>query len=110
MFWQQVEDLSMVLEPIKNAIKCLEFKSTTLADCFIQLIKLNMAIKDMSEEINQQFRNDAIEIFNKRWRQFDFDLYLLVYFLHPKYRGVGTRNETLRLICQAALRIWIPVK
>ncbi|CAH1757196.1 2699_t:CDS:2, partial [Entrophospora sp. SA101] len=64
----------------------------------------------MSEEINQQFRNDAIEIFNKRWRQFDFDLYILAYFLHLKYRGVGTRNETLRLICQAALRIWIPVK
>src|SRR6185369_4385949 len=95
---------------IKNAIKCLEYKTTTLADCFIQLIKLNITIKDLSEDINHQFRTKALELFNKRWRQFDFELYLLAYFLHPRYRGIGTRNETLRKICQTAVCVWVPVR
>nr|CAG8482667.1 8371_t:CDS:2 [Entrophospora candida] len=33
-----------------------------------------------------------------------------IYQYYDIQKGVGTRNETLRLICQAALHIWIPVK
>ena len=29
----------------------------------------------------------AIKAFNKRWEEFDVNLYLLAYFLHPRFRG-----------------------
>ena len=83
-----------VVEPIKKALKCLEFKTTTLADCFIEIIKLFAAIKDLPETRHISFRNECINIFNKRWRQFDIELYMLAYILHPKYRG----NYTLIMI------------
>ena len=76
-----------VIEPIKKALKCLEFKTTTLADCFIEIIKLFAAIKDLPETQHELFHNECINIFNKRWKQFDIELYMLAYILHPKYRG-----------------------
>jgi len=39
-FWQDVEQLKSILSPAKNAIKSLEFNTTTLADCFLELLKM----------------------------------------------------------------------
>ncbi len=36
---------------------------------------------------NSDFKNKCIAIFNKRWKQFNTEVYLLAFFLHPKYRG-----------------------
>jgi len=36
---------------------------------------------------NIQFKNHCIEKFNKRWDEFSDSLYLLTFFLHPRYRG-----------------------
>ena len=84
----KVEELQSILKLIKEAIKYLETKNATLADCFIQLIKLSYSIKNLSES-NSIFRQKCIELFNKRWNQFDFRLYMLVYLLHPLYRDKG---------------------
>jgi len=62
-------------------------KSTTLADCFCQLIKLSFSIKNLPESTSA-FRNQCIAIFNKRWKQFNFNLYMLAYLLHPQYHGM----------------------
>ncbi len=43
----EVEELQSILKLIKEAIKCLETKSATLADCFIQLIRLSYSIKNL---------------------------------------------------------------
>ncbi|CAB5392686.1 unnamed protein product [Rhizophagus irregularis] len=86
-FYVDLEELVSIIEPIKKALKCLEFKSTTLADCFIEIIKLYAAIKDLPETRQVSFRKECIEIFNKRWKQFDIELYMLAFILHPKYRG-----------------------
>jgi hypothetical protein len=40
-FFIEVEALNTLLAPAKLAIKALEYKSTTLADCFIEIIKLS---------------------------------------------------------------------
>jgi|GraSoiStandDraft_46_1057282.scaffolds.fasta_scaffold13504_2 hypothetical protein len=82
-----VEELEKILKPIKEAVRCLEMKSTTLADCFCQLIKLSFSIKNLPESTSA-FRNQCIAIFNKRWKQFNFNLYMLAYLLHPQYRGM----------------------
>ncbi|GBC25662.2 ribonuclease H-like domain-containing protein [Rhizophagus irregularis DAOM 181602=DAOM 197198] len=65
-FYVDLEELVSIIEPIKKALKCLEFKSTTLADCFIEIIKLYAAIKDLPETRQISFRKECIEIFNKR--------------------------------------------
>jgi hypothetical protein len=77
----------MVLEPAKNAIKALESNATTLADCFVELIKMARAISAIPSLQNQEFKKACIGIFNKRWKEFDTDIYMLAFFLHPKYRG-----------------------
>ena len=76
----------MVLNPAKNAVKILESNTITLADCFIELLKMAQAISAISFH-NLNFKQKCIAIFNKRWKEFDINIYILAFFLHPKYRG-----------------------
>ncbi|PKY33949.1 hypothetical protein RhiirB3_453264 [Rhizophagus irregularis] len=85
-FFMDIEELQLILKPIKEAIKYLEMKNATLADCFLQLIKSSYSIKSLSET-HTTFRQQCIKAFNKRWMQFNFRLYMLAYLLHPLYRG-----------------------
>jgi hypothetical protein len=34
-----------------------------------------------------EFKKICTAIFNKRWKEFDTDIYMLAFFLHPIYRG-----------------------
>ena len=81
----EIEELQSILKPIKEAVKYLEMKNATLADCFLQLIKLSYSIKNLSA-IHITFQQQCTKAFNKRWKQFDFRLYVLAYLLHPLYR------------------------
>ena len=78
--------MNTLLEPVKSVVKSLEFKTTSLADCFVELIKLSQKIKTLPFVSDYEFKHKCIELFNKRWEQFDFDLYMLAYLLHLKYR------------------------
>ena len=82
----------MVLNPAKNAIKALEFTTTTLADCFMELVKMTRAISQISLFQNHEFKSKCIAIFNKRWKEFNTDIYLLALFLHTKYRGKNIKK------------------
>ena len=86
-FFIEVEALNTLLAPAKSAVKALEYKSTTLADCFIELIKLSWRIRSLPPVSDMEFRATCFELFNKRWDQFDISLYALAYQLHPYYRG-----------------------
>ena len=83
-FFTTVEELKTILKPVKEAIKYLERKNTSLADCFLQLIKLVVSIRSLSGSFHQQ----CINIFNIRWIQADINLYMLAYLLHPLYRDI----------------------
>ncbi|CAB5359224.1 unnamed protein product [Rhizophagus irregularis] len=54
----------------------------------------------------KELRNSCISIFNKRYKEFDEDIYLLGFFLHPKYRGHGMRDNQFERLRKCALRIW----
>jgi hypothetical protein len=86
-FYRDIEDLQTILEPIKKAMVTLERRSTTLVECFICLVKLGVMIKEFPS-VNVPFKEQCQEIFDKRWGQFNFDLYLLAFFLHPQHRGM----------------------
>jgi hypothetical protein len=86
-FWHNVEQLKKILNPAKKAIKALELNTTTLADCFVELLKMAQEISTISTFQNVNFKQKYIAIFNKRWNEFDINIYMLAFFLHPKYRG-----------------------
>jgi hypothetical protein len=79
--------LSQILLPIKNAIKLTEGDNTTLADVFVQMIRLSYKLKNTNNNNMVGFRKYAINAFNKRWEEFEIGPYILAYFLHPAYRG-----------------------
>uniref|UniRef100_U9U7U4 Uncharacterized protein n=1 Tax=Rhizophagus irregularis (strain DAOM 181602 / DAOM 197198 / MUCL 43194) TaxID=747089 RepID=U9U7U4_RHIID len=85
-FWYNVEQLKLILKPAKSAIKALEFNTTTLADCFFELLKMAQAISEIPSFQNIDFKKKCIAIFNKRWKEFDINTYMVAFLLHPKYR------------------------
>ena len=40
-FFTDVEAVNTLLRPVKSVVKSLEFKTTTLMNCFVKLIKLS---------------------------------------------------------------------
>lgn len=86
-FWQEIEHFRDVLAPAKRAVKSIEAKSSNMASCFFELMKMAIAIKNIPSSLNANFKRQSIKIFNKRWEQLDIMTYLLTFFLHPKYRG-----------------------
>jgi len=87
-FWQDVEQLETILLPPKRTIKAVETKSSNMALCFLELVKMAITIKNISNIIDSNFKKQCIKIYNRYWKQFDITTYLLAYFLHPKYRGI----------------------
>jgi len=55
-FWTNVEYLVKILEPAKNAVKCVEYVSTTMADVFLVLIQMAAAIKALPIEESEDLR------------------------------------------------------
>ncbi|GES88195.1 ribonuclease H-like domain-containing protein [Rhizophagus clarus] len=105
-FWHDVEQLKMILGPAKNAVKVLELNTTTLADCFIELLKMAQAISAISFQ-NHDFKQKCIAIFNKRWKEFDINIYMLAFFLHPKYRATCFQQNIFKsVIMREAINIW----
>ncbi|CAG8484029.1 10580_t:CDS:2, partial [Racocetra fulgida] len=56
--------------------------------------------------INNTIRGPAIAIFNKCYAEFDIEPYLLAYFLHLGYRGLGLYKGTFRQICEIAVKYY----
>ncbi|CAG8781221.1 1271_t:CDS:2, partial [Racocetra fulgida] len=103
-FWINVEQLHKVLEAPKQAITSVESKTATLASIFVDLLKMANAIKKLPSIQNLEFKRLCINIYNRRWAEFDIDLFLLGYFFHPYFRflpGVFCR------VCHTALSIWL---
>ncbi|CAG8764683.1 12360_t:CDS:2, partial [Gigaspora rosea] len=105
-FFLDLKVLVKILSPIRTAIVNLEARSTTLAGCFLQFIQLAAAIKKVSNLHAKEFKAYCIQIFNKRWKNFNADNYMLAYFLHPGYRGVGLREQQFESIVMTAIQIW----
>lgn len=106
IFFQDIEELIKIIKPIKEVLTSLEYRTTTLSDCFVQLMKLGIMIR-ISNVLNPEFRSYCLEKFNLRWSQFDFRLYLLGYFFHPLYRGKGLKIGVFRQICHWSIELLI---
>lgn len=80
------QTVARIMEPIKDCILKLETRTATLADCYIQMLKLAAAINRLSS--SNTLRSAIIDIYNRRYQEFDHEAYLLSYYLHPLYRGM----------------------
>ena len=85
-FFTTCRQIRSIWAPIKECINILEAKTATLADCFVQMIKLAVAIFKLPS--SNSYKTAAIQIFNSRYLEFQHPAYLLCYCLHPYYRGI----------------------
>ncbi|CAG8784007.1 15417_t:CDS:2, partial [Gigaspora margarita] len=85
-----------ILTNKNTAINIVESKTETMADCYIEYIKLAIAINWIPQK--NVLKNNAVSIFNRRYKEFDHDAYLLGYFLHPGCHGLGLKKGTFRRI------------
>ncbi|GET55642.1 ribonuclease H-like domain-containing protein [Rhizophagus irregularis DAOM 181602=DAOM 197198] len=76
-FFDDIRILSDILKPIKKAILMLEGSNVTLADCYLHLLRIAAFFKSMPTDDYKELRNSCISIFNKRYKEFDEDIYLL---------------------------------
>ncbi|CAG8540235.1 9679_t:CDS:2 [Gigaspora margarita] len=89
-FYISYKRISLIFELIKRVINLLESHMANLANCFIGIVQIAVALKKISASNN--FRTLAIAVFNFRYQQFDISSYLLTYYFHPNYRNKGLKN------------------
>ncbi|RHZ59082.1 hypothetical protein Glove_365g248 [Diversispora epigaea] len=77
-FYSRCYQIASILKPVKELTNILESRTANLADCFIGLIRL--------EFIN--------------------NIYILAYWLHPLYRGLGLKQAALNKIYETASIMW----
>ncbi|GES85567.1 ribonuclease H-like domain-containing protein [Rhizophagus clarus] len=97
-FFDDVRVISEILKPIKKAILMLERTYTTLADCYLYLLRIATFFKQMPMNDYRSLKNSCIKAFNERYKEFDEDIYLLAFFLHPQYKGAGIHNTQFERI------------
>ncbi|CAG8836927.1 19783_t:CDS:2, partial [Cetraspora pellucida] len=93
-----------IWKPIKICINALEGGSASLADCFIYMIKLAIAIYHIPDSI--PFKPVMIQLFNRCYIEFQHPCYLLCYYFHPFYHRKGFKNEAFRNAAITASTIW----
>ncbi|CAB4411425.1 unnamed protein product [Rhizophagus irregularis] len=105
-FFDDIHVISDILKPIKEAILMLERTYITLADCYLYLLRIATFFKQMPMNDYRSLKNSCIKAFNKRYKEFDEDIYLLAFFLHPQYKGADIHNTQFERIQKTALNIW----
>ena len=86
-FFDNCHVLAFILHPLKKSIATLKSQTCTLADCYLGLAQLGAAIKKLPKNNHKKFQQNCIAIFNRRFKEFDDDVYLLCFFLHPDTNG-----------------------
>ncbi|CAB5383336.1 unnamed protein product [Rhizophagus irregularis] len=101
-----MQHLSEVLFPIKNAILAVEAANSTLADAYVNLMKIAAVIQNLPADEYKGFRNHCIKKFNHRFEEFNDPAYQLAFFLHPAYKGAGLKFGAFSLIANYAGELW----
>ncbi|SRR6266542_999765 len=87
-FFNDINDLANIIKSIKEAILTFESNKVTLIDYYFALAYLGLLISKISKDNYMIFRQYIIKIFNKHFILYDFDKYLLIYYIHFRYKGM----------------------
>ncbi|CAG8514962.1 1462_t:CDS:2, partial [Scutellospora calospora] len=74
-FFTDLQYLSGVLLLIKDAILAVEANCSILANCYINLIKIAIAIQNLPSDEYKRFRNYCIRKFNNQFEEFNDSAY-----------------------------------
>ncbi|CAF2133421.1 unnamed protein product [Rotaria magnacalcarata] len=109
-FFKDVENLYKIMKPLAYAMKIIQSSSITLADCYLILSYLQLAANEfVAQTETRTFGRFVNKVINIRLKEFENDLYLSAYYLHPKYRGGGMltdgRSAVYRYIAEYSKKI-----
>jgi len=84
------DHINLLSLPILSILRSRAFFDDVyaLSDCFIGLAQLGAALKTLPDSDHRMFKHQSIAIFNKRFVEFNDNIYLLCFFLHPNYDGL----------------------
>ncbi|RHZ89906.1 hypothetical protein Glove_9g342 [Diversispora epigaea] len=99
-FYSNYYQIASILKPVKELTNVLEARDANLADCFIGLIKLDAKINQIS--FGNLWKSIIISNYNRRLGEFINRSYILAYWLHPLYRGMGLKQAALNEIYETA--------
>ncbi|CAG8839180.1 18661_t:CDS:2, partial [Gigaspora margarita] len=103
-FYISCKRISLIFKPIKRVITLLESRTANLADCFIGIVQIAVALKRIPTSNN--FYTLAIAAFNFHYQQFDISSYLLTYYFHPNYQNKGLKNRKFLDISEIAINYY----
>ena len=85
-FWRQLENVTNTLELYSIAPIIMESRHATLADAVFMWAKLHRGVSiSINASINAEYREYVKECVNKRWKKIYHSVYLICWFLHPRY-------------------------
>ncbi|PKK59021.1 hypothetical protein RhiirC2_720104 [Rhizophagus irregularis] len=107
------EHLSNIIEEVINKVEAKKFvaivsdngSNVAAAHCYLYLLRIAIFFKQMPMNDYRSLKNSCIKAFNERYKEFDEDIYLLAFFLHPQYKGAGIHNTQFECIQKTALNI-----
>ncbi|KAJ6548592.1 ribonuclease H-like domain-containing protein [Mycena capillaripes] len=113
-FWPLLRQVTRVAKPIVDAIGNCESRTTTLADCMLELLRCARAMSKMELEEGEDagFLAHAKATFDRRFIKIATPTHWLALFLHPACRKLALsgdstngRGKTLDFMVKAALKL-----
>jgi hypothetical protein len=110
LFFHDIENLYKIMQPLAYAMTIIQSCSITLAECYFILSYLRLTTdKFVVNTETQTFGKFVGKVVDIRLKEFQNDLYLSAYYLHPKYRGAGMltagRSAVYRYLAQYSKKI-----
>ncbi|CAG8464086.1 10197_t:CDS:2 [Scutellospora calospora] len=81
--------------------KFIDTRWTSAYECTLSVNRLERAFVKIMNEHPELITN----LINRRWRNFDSDIYILAYFLHPGYRA-RLREQHFQVVAETAIKLW----
>jgi GNAT superfamily N-acetyltransferase len=109
-FFYDIENLYKIMKPLAYAMSIIQSASLALADCYLILSYLHLATDQFIDNTEtRMFGRHVRKVVNIRLKEFQNDLYLSAYYLHPKYRGSGIptsgRSAVYRYLAEYSKKI-----
>ena len=83
----------------------LKARATTLADCFLSLVRLAAVLNKLLRSFNSSFRNHCVKVINEHFNEFDDNKYITCFFLDPRFRSAALKKISFKRIIKCVASI-----
>ncbi len=105
-------ELVTVLKPVVDSIARLEGRDSTLANVLGEFCKIRSRWSrlQLDSSAAAEFKNKAIQILGSRVKDYENDLYLVAFYLSPKYKKIAISRKMqykdMKISLLNLLKIW----